>query len=208
MTRSTLPARFIEVSTAYETLSDEDTRKDYDYFLDHPEEQMMNNYRYYKTRMAKKVDIRIVLAGMVIITTVFQLTLQRQGREHNIERFKTTKDFQKRLSAKINASKTAQQAKKKNISSEEKVRARLVLENQLIEELDREFGLFPGISFRQTIIPQLICSPWTIYQTIKSQKEHAKLEAERAERNRLQRLKEEKEDAEQRNLEKARYKDR
>ena len=195
------PTRFIEVSTAYEVLSDDDTRKDYDYFLDHPEEQLTNKYRYYKTRMAKKVDIRLVLAGLTIIVTFFQMTLQRQGRAHNIERFKTTKDFQQRLSEKI---KTAQQAKKKDVNSEDKARARLVLEGQLIEELDREFGLFPGVSFKQTIIPQLICSPWTMYQAFKSRQEHAKLEAERAEQDRLQRLKEEKEDAERRSLEKAR----
>ena len=198
------PARFIEISNAYEVLSDEDTRKDYDYFLDHPEEQMTNQYRYYRTRMAKKVDIRAVLAGLVIVTTILQLTLQRQGREHNINRFKSTKDFQQRLNEKISASKTKQQAKKKKISNEDKVRARLALEDQLIEELDREFGLFPRVSWRQTIIPQLICSPWTIYQEIKSQRERAKLDAERAEEDRLQKLQEEKEDAEKRSLEQAR----
>ena len=189
------------MSTAYEVLGDDDTRKDYDYFLDHPEEQLTNKYRYYRTRMAKKVDIRLVLAGLTIIVTFFQMTLQRQARAHNIERFKITKDFQQRLNERI---KATQQSKKKDLSSEDKARLRLNLEGQLIEELDREFGLFPGVSFKQTIIPQLICSPWTMYQAFKSRQEHAKLEAERAEQDRLQRLKEEKEEAERRSLEKAR----
>ncbi|XP_060156610.1 dnaJ homolog subfamily C member 25 isoform X2 [Globicephala melas] len=52
---------FLLVATAYETLKDEETRKDYDYMLDHPEEYYSHYYHYYSRRLAPKVDVRVVI---------------------------------------------------------------------------------------------------------------------------------------------------
>ncbi|TRY92694.1 hypothetical protein DNTS_025237 [Danionella cerebrum] len=60
-TRETGQQKFLLVATAYETLKDEDLRKDYDYMLDHPEEYYSHYYTYYRRRLAPKVDVRIVI---------------------------------------------------------------------------------------------------------------------------------------------------
>ena len=36
-------------------LKDEESREEYNYMLDHPEEMWQNYYRYYRRRMAPKV---------------------------------------------------------------------------------------------------------------------------------------------------------
>ncbi|XP_062827913.1 dnaJ homolog subfamily C member 25 isoform X2 [Anolis carolinensis] len=51
---------------------DEETRKDYDYMLDHPEEYYSHYYHYYSRRLAPKVDVRIVILVTVCAISVFQ----------------------------------------------------------------------------------------------------------------------------------------
>uniref|UniRef100_F7CEZ2 DnaJ homolog subfamily C member 25 n=1 Tax=Monodelphis domestica TaxID=13616 RepID=F7CEZ2_MONDO len=63
---------FLLVATAYEVLKDEETRKDYDYMLDHPEEYYSHYYHYYSRRLAPKVDVRIVIIVTVCAISVFQ----------------------------------------------------------------------------------------------------------------------------------------
>ncbi|XP_048359453.1 dnaJ homolog subfamily C member 25 [Sphaerodactylus townsendi] len=63
---------FLLIATAYETLKDEETRKDYDYMLDHPEEYYSHYYHYYSRRLAPKVDVRIVILVAVCAISVFQ----------------------------------------------------------------------------------------------------------------------------------------
>ncbi|XP_019372593.1 PREDICTED: dnaJ homolog subfamily C member 25 [Gavialis gangeticus] len=63
---------FLLIATAYETLKDEETRKDYDYMLDHPEEYYRHYYHYYSRRLAPKVDVRIVILLTVCAISVFQ----------------------------------------------------------------------------------------------------------------------------------------
>lgn len=54
-------------------LQDEETRKDYDYMLDHPEEYYRHYYHYYSRRLAPKVDVRIVILVTVCAISVFQV---------------------------------------------------------------------------------------------------------------------------------------
>lgn len=69
---------FYELS--YETgylviLQDEETRKDYDYMLDHPEEYYSHYYHYYSRRLAPKVDVRVVILVSVCAISVFQVCI-------------------------------------------------------------------------------------------------------------------------------------
>lgn len=54
-------------------LQDEETRKDYDYMLDHPEEYYSHYYHYYSRRLAPKVDVRVVILVSVCAISVFQV---------------------------------------------------------------------------------------------------------------------------------------
>ena len=59
--KETAEKKFMQIATAYETLRDEESRADYDYMLDHPEEMWRNYYRYYRRRVGPKVDVRCVI---------------------------------------------------------------------------------------------------------------------------------------------------
>uniref|UniRef100_A0A3Q3ICW8 DnaJ homolog subfamily C member 25 n=1 Tax=Monopterus albus TaxID=43700 RepID=A0A3Q3ICW8_MONAL len=71
-TRETAQTKFLLVATAYETLKDEDTRRDYDYMLDHPEEYYQHYYTYYRRQLTPKVDVRIVILVTICAISIFQ----------------------------------------------------------------------------------------------------------------------------------------
>ncbi|KAK6736290.1 hypothetical protein RB195_019143 [Necator americanus] len=71
-------ARFRVIATAYETLKDDQTRSDYDYYLDHPEERFYNYYQYYRRRVVPKVDVRLVILGTILSISLFQYFSAKQ----------------------------------------------------------------------------------------------------------------------------------
>lgn len=62
----------LTLSYRYEILKDEESRADYDYMLDHPEEVYSHYYRYYRRRVAPKVDVRLVIAVSISIISAIQ----------------------------------------------------------------------------------------------------------------------------------------
>ncbi|XP_072162970.1 dnaJ homolog subfamily C member 25-like [Diadema setosum] len=64
--------KFQAIATAYEILRDEEQRKDYDFMLDNPDEVYRHYYRYYRRRVAPKVDVRIVIAVSITVISVIQ----------------------------------------------------------------------------------------------------------------------------------------
>ncbi|XP_063956989.1 dnaJ homolog subfamily C member 25 homolog [Lytechinus pictus] len=64
--------QFQAIATAYEILRDEEQRKDYDYMLDNPDEVYRHYYRYYRRRVAPKVDVRIVIAVSISVVSAIQ----------------------------------------------------------------------------------------------------------------------------------------
>lgn len=74
-------ARFTEIATAYEVISDEEIRKKYDHYLDHPEDRLFNQYQYYYS-FAPKSDWRMVLVGFVIAISCIQYASASQRYTH------------------------------------------------------------------------------------------------------------------------------
>jgi len=72
------------LATAYEILKDEESRTDYDYMLDNPEEVYRHYYRYYRHRMAPKVDVRIVIVVTISIISGIQYFSAQQKYESAI----------------------------------------------------------------------------------------------------------------------------
>ncbi|KAE9553795.1 hypothetical protein FO519_003016 [Halicephalobus sp. NKZ332] len=70
--------KFRLVTTAYETLKDDETRGYYDYYLDHPEERYYNYYQYYRMRAAPKVDVRLVIFVTVMVISIVQYVSAKQ----------------------------------------------------------------------------------------------------------------------------------
>lgn len=64
--------KFRAIATAYEILKDDDSRTDYDYMLDNPEEAYYHYYRFYRRRLTPKVDVRYVLAVTITVISVLQ----------------------------------------------------------------------------------------------------------------------------------------
>ena len=60
--------KFHAIAVAYETLRD--SREEYDYYLQHPEEYYYNYYRYYRRKV--NVDVRIVVVGTITAISIFQ----------------------------------------------------------------------------------------------------------------------------------------
>lgn len=54
-------------------MQDEDTRRDYDYMLDHPEEYYQHYYAYYRRRLTPKVDVRVVILVTICAISIFQV---------------------------------------------------------------------------------------------------------------------------------------
>ncbi|KAM4634157.1 dnaJ homolog subfamily C member 25 [Polymixia lowei] len=71
-TQESAEKKFLLIATAYETLKDEDSRKDYDYMLDHPEEYYRHYYAYYRRQLAPKVDVRVVILVTICAISIFQ----------------------------------------------------------------------------------------------------------------------------------------
>merc|ERR1712126_673604 len=63
---------FQKVANAYEILKDEESRTDYDYMLDNPDEMYRHYYRYYRRRVSPKVDVRIVIAVTITLISIVQ----------------------------------------------------------------------------------------------------------------------------------------
>merc|ERR1719245_2665942 len=64
--------KFMQIATAYETLREDESRAEYDYMLEHPEEMWRNYYRYYRRRVGPKVDVRLVLAVTISLISAGQ----------------------------------------------------------------------------------------------------------------------------------------
>lgn len=70
--KETATEKFQLIAAAYEVLRDEESRKDYDYMLDNPEEMYHHYYRYYRRMYAPKVDVRIVLVVTILLISAYQ----------------------------------------------------------------------------------------------------------------------------------------
>ncbi|EDQ89791.1 uncharacterized protein MONBRDRAFT_1919, partial [Monosiga brevicollis MX1] len=87
--------RFQTIAVAYETLRDEDVRRDYDYYLDHPEQALHNMYRYYR-------HVQVPMTPIVVGVILFISTLQyvSQHTRHSFARRAITYDTKKRQQIK------------------------------------------------------------------------------------------------------------
>lgn len=64
--------QFQRIANAYEVLRDEDSRRDYDYMLDNPDEYYQHYFYYYRRRVTPKVDVRVVIGVTISIISFLQ----------------------------------------------------------------------------------------------------------------------------------------
>ena len=135
--------KFKKIALAYEILRDEDSRTDYDYMLDNPQEYYAHYYRYYRRRVAPKVDVRIVLVVTISIISLIQYYSGWQRYDSAIKYFLTVPKYRNKAiemaqeRAKQNDSVgTAKKSKVKLSKSEQKEENEKLIREIIIENMD------------------------------------------------------------------------
>lgn len=85
--------QFKLIATAYEILKDDESRIDYDYLLDNPDAYYAHYYRYYRRRVAPKVDVRIVIIVTLTIISIIQYYSGGQRYDSAIKYFATVPKY-------------------------------------------------------------------------------------------------------------------
>lgn len=94
--KKTATEKFQLIAAAYEVLRDDESRKDYDYMLDNPEEYYHHYYRYYRRMYAPKVDVRIVIVVAITLISAYQYYGSHSRYEEAIDYFVTVPKYRNR----------------------------------------------------------------------------------------------------------------
>ncbi|KAG8130461.1 hypothetical protein E2320_017047 [Naja naja] len=165
----TAQEKFLLIATAYETLKDEETRKDYDYMLDHPEEYYSHYYHYYSRRLAPKVDVRIVILVTVCAISIFQFFSWRTSYNEAINYLATMPKY------RIQATEIARQqgllnrAKEKGKSRRSKEEIRKEEEEIIKDVIKNKIDIKGGYQkprISDILLFQIILAPLYLYKYI------------------------------------------
>lgn len=158
--------KFMQVATAYEILRDEESRKDYDYMLDNPEEAYYNYYRYYKTRMTPKVDVRIVIAVTITVLSIMQYFHKGRRYEEAIRYAMQNPKFRNQALQIIHQEGLLEKSKKtknKRSKDEKKQEEEKVLREVVEDSIDIRGG-YSQPTVYDVLWVQLFLLPYYIYQ--------------------------------------------
>lgn len=163
--------QFKVVANAYEILKDEESRIDYDYMLDNPQEYYAHYYRYYRRRVAPKVDVRLVLIVTISIISLIQYFSAKQRYEDAIKYFLTVPKYRNKALELINASsakastttggKKERGSKNKLSKAEQKEEQEQTIRRIIMENMDIK-GSYAKPSVCDVLWIQLLISPYTI----------------------------------------------
>jgi len=157
--------QFKVIATAYEILKDEESRSDYDYMLDHPDEYYAHYYRYYRRRVAPKVDVRIVIFVTISVISIIQYYSAWQRYETAIKYFMTVPKYRNRALEiaqqqgfiSQNGGKKSRGKTKLELKEEQEAIVRMVIE----EKMDIK-GAYAKPTLYDILWVQLVVSPYTI----------------------------------------------
>lgn len=156
---------FRRIATAYEILSDNAAREDYDYMVDNPEEMYMHYYRYYRRRTAPNVDIRLILAVMVSIISGIQYYTAWDRYETAIKYFATVQKYRihaTEIAKKEGLFNESTNKKGKMDKSKEKEEKEKIIRKVIEEKMDIR-GVYSKPDWKQILWFQIIILPYTIY---------------------------------------------
>lgn len=157
--------QFKRVANAYEILKDEDSRTDYDYMLDNPDEYYAHYYRYYRRRVAPKVDVRIVLIVTISIISFIQYYSSWQKYDTAIKYFTTVPKYRNRALeiAKHDGLLTDKKTKGKNKTSKEETE--IIIRKVIEEKMDIK-GAYAKPLISDILWIQIVIFPYTIVKYI------------------------------------------
>lgn len=160
--------QFKAVATAYEILKDDESRNDYDYMLDNPNEYYAHYYRYYRRRVAPKVDVRIVIVVTLTIISIIQYYSGWQRYDSAIKYFATVPKYRNKAlemaKDEINE-KLNKKGRNRMPKSDQKEELEKIIRKIIEDKMDVKGG-YAKPSFSDLIWVQLIILPYTILKYI------------------------------------------
>lgn len=155
--------KFKEIATAYEILRDDEERSDYDYMLDNPQEYYAHYYRYYRRRMAPKVDVRIVIAVTISIISIIQYYSAWSKYDTAIKYFMTVPKYRNKALelAKAEMKEAHGRNKVKKSKAEQKEEQDRLIRKVIEENMDIK-GAYAKPEIVDILWVQLIILPYTI----------------------------------------------
>lgn len=154
--------QFKIIATAYEILKDEESRADYDYMLDNPDAYYAHYYRYYRRRVAPKVDVRIVLFVTITIISGVQYYSSWQRYDTAIKYFMTVPKYRNRALdiAKQDGLLHVDKRNRKS-KSEQKEELDRIIQKVIEDKMDIK-GAYAKPTLFDILWVQLILLPYTI----------------------------------------------
>lgn len=161
------------LANAYEILRDDEARKDYDYMLDNPSEYYSHYYRYYRRRMAPKVDVRLVLIVTITVISIIQYYSLWQRYDSAIKYFMTVPKYrfkameiaaeqQRQEEAANGVGKNGKPKSRNKVSKAELKEEQEKKIRQIIEDKMDIKGAYAKPKISDILWVQLIILPYTI----------------------------------------------
>ncbi|XP_055304169.1 dnaJ homolog subfamily C member 25 homolog [Sitodiplosis mosellana] len=163
--------KFKLLANAYEILRDDEARKDYDYMLDNPSEYYSHYYRYYRRRMAPKVDVRLVLIVTISVISIIQYYSLWQRYDSAIKYFMTVPKYrikameiaaEQQRQEEVNGVKNGKPKSRNRVSKAELKEEQERKIRQIIEEKMDIKGAYAKPKISDVLWVQLIILPYTL----------------------------------------------
>ncbi|XP_021766946.1 chaperone protein dnaJ 50-like [Chenopodium quinoa] len=151
---------FVKVANAYEILKDDETRSQYDYAIEHPEEFFYNTARYYQAYYGHKTDPRAVLVGLLLILSGLQYVNQWTRYNQAVEMVKKTPAYKNKLRALELERSGGVSNRKKNIKMNKTV------QEDLSKELDLQITGAENPSVWGLICVRIVLLPYTLVKLL------------------------------------------
>jgi len=158
---------FRNIATAYETLRDDEQRREYDYMLDNPDEAYYHYYQYYKRRLTPKVDVRIVIAVTITVISILQYLHKLHSYDEAVKYAMQNPKFRNQAMQIIHQEGLLENNKKsKNKrSKEERKREEERVLREIVEDSIDIKGGYGKPQLQDILWIQLVCLPYyaTLY---------------------------------------------
>ena len=160
------PTIFQAAANAYEILTDEEARENYDYYIAHPEEHMANQFRYYR-QAAKKINVVPVLIMLLIVITIIKYLSDQFRYDSAVTNWKAWDNVQVR--AKKEALKVLGPPKKsQKRTGHSKKAVQEAMDKWMTNQI--ESGNIQGLpsepALKNLFIVHLVIFPYTLYQKV------------------------------------------
>ncbi|BDA46352.1 DnaJ homolog subfamily C member 25 [Coccomyxa sp. Obi] len=163
---------FGKVATAYEILTDNETRASYDYALAHPKEHLYNQYRFYRNRMYKemKIPAQYTVTAVILIWSTVQYFTKEHMYQNAMNKIRKDPKYRARLRELLQEQQSASGKGRKQSGKARKLSDLTEGEKRDLEaEVDREVTVQGGRSkpaLRDILVFQLLLLPWSLAKEI------------------------------------------